>query len=172
MVYMMLQLKMTQKVQKELRLKPKDLSDVGESHTTLGDWFVNIFTIDRRKALVFMNEKTLFSFILYGVRKDNIQEIEQIFKNGFEKILNIEEVERNKINKLLDEYSTIKFTKTDSKTLLGNMNDLTDLYKHKIKMSGGLQTVNLTEIITKTNRTPQRKLGWSYSIDMLKELLV
>ncbi|MDE1465398.1 DUF6933 domain-containing protein [Spartinivicinus poritis] len=167
----MLQLKLTQKVQKELGLKPKDLNDIEDTNTKLGDWFVNIFYIDRRKSLIFMNEKTLFSFMLYGVKKDNIKKIELIFRNGLEQALAYESIEKDKINKILSDYSQTKLTKTDSKKMLGNMNDITSLYKHIIYSDGGLENCNLTEIMMQINRTPQRNIDWSYSIDRVKELV-
>lgn len=167
----MLQLKLTKKVQKELGLKPGDLEDVEESNTTLGDWFVNLFYLDRRKTLIFVNEKTLLSFILYGVKKDDIKKIHQIFLTGLERTLAFEEIETEKVDKLLKEYADIRFAKTDNKKVLGNMNDLINLYTRIIYSNGGLQAGNLTEVIMSINRTPQRNIDGTYSIDMVKEIL-
>jgi len=67
----MLQFRCTAKVQKELSIKPSELVDAKESNTLLGDWYINLFTVDRRKTYIFVNEKTLLSFILVGVKKSN-----------------------------------------------------------------------------------------------------
>jgi hypothetical protein len=58
----MLQLRCTLKVQKQLGLSPHDLSEVKEPDSLLGNWYSNIFMVDRRKTLIFMNERTLLSF--------------------------------------------------------------------------------------------------------------
>ena len=68
----MLQLRCTAKVIKLLGLKPGDLSEIKISESLLGNWYVNLFVVDRRKTLLFMNEPTLLSFVIYGVRKNNI----------------------------------------------------------------------------------------------------
>ena len=51
----MLQLKCTQKVLKELGIKPS-VAQAREPDTRLGHWYVNLFTVDRRKTFLFMND--------------------------------------------------------------------------------------------------------------------
>ena len=46
----MLQFRCTAKVQKEIGIKPKDLSEIKDGKSMLGNWYVNISTIDRRKT--------------------------------------------------------------------------------------------------------------------------
>lgn len=50
----MYQLRCTKKVQDALGLKPADLTEVQDENFTIGNWYVNLFTADRRKCLVFM----------------------------------------------------------------------------------------------------------------------
>ncbi|EOK5742736.1 hypothetical protein ACM6WG_004276, partial [Vibrio vulnificus] len=78
----MYQLRCTKKVQDALGLKPADLTEVQDENFTIGNWYVNLFTADRRKCLVFMEEKTLMSFVLVGYRKEHAKDIGKIFKNG------------------------------------------------------------------------------------------
>jgi hypothetical protein len=63
------------------------------------------------------------------------------------------------------------FMKITDRKALGNMNDLIFMYKHMILSDGGLEYCNLSEIIGKINRIPQRNIGWGYSINKAKELL-
>lgn len=167
----MLQFRCTAKVQKEFGLKPKDLDEIKEADTMLGNWYVNIATIDRRKTFLFVNERTLLSFILYGVKKSNIGNIHEIFLKALNQLLLMEGVDYSVINNLNNEYFNLEYTKTDSKKILGNMNDLMALYKHFIYSDGGLKYCDLTNTIHRINRTPQRNIGWGYSIDLAKELL-
>ena len=53
----MLQLRITGKLQKEIGIKPDALSPISEHDTLLGNWYANIFTLDRRKTIIFVNEK-------------------------------------------------------------------------------------------------------------------
>ncbi len=118
-----------------------------------------------------MNVKTLYSFILYGVKKNSFPNIAEIFNRGFAQALAFEGLNEQNITNALSGYEEYEFTKTNSPKVLGNMNDLVDLYKHFILSKGGLKHCDLTEVIMKINRTPQKNIEWAYSIDRLKELL-
>lgn len=137
----------------------------------MGDWYANIFTLDRRKTIIFMNERTLLLFIIIGIRKDNIGNFPLVFVNGVERVLMMEGVDEIMIDAVLNDYKEIHITKTDSKSLLGNMNDLVNLYKHFVIYDGGLKRTDLFEVIASINRTPQRNIGWQNSIEAMKDIL-
>lgn len=167
----MLQLRCTQKVQKALGLKLSDLSPVRAPNSLLGNWYVNLFSVDRRKTFIFMNEKTLLSFIIFGVRKNNIKNLPESFIGGLEQALTMEGLNISQINRVFADYKEIEFTKTDSRSVLGNLNDLVWLYKNYILDEGGYKYCNLGEIIRKLNNMPQRNIGWSKSSIMLRAIL-
>jgi hypothetical protein len=157
-------------VQKELGIKPDDICDVRNPDSLLGNWYVNLFTVDRRKAFLFMNERTLLSFIAFGIRKSNVQKMPELFLRGLEEVLTLEGFSTSAINDVFAGYGSIEFTKTDSRSMLGNMNDLTDLNRHFILSEGGFSNCDLNRITSKINRTPQRNLGWSNSVEVAREL--
>jgi len=167
----MLQFRCTAKAQKMLGIKSKDLSEIKTSRSMLGNWYVNISTIDRRKTFLFVNERTLLSFILYGVKKSNIANMHEMFLAALNQLLLLEGVDDHVINKLNKEYLHFEYTKTNNKRVLGNMNDLMSLYKHFIYSEDGLKYCDLTNIIHRINNTPQKNIGWAYSIELTKELL-
>lgn len=167
----MIQFRCTAKVQKALGLKPNELVEPESSGSLLGNWYINLFTVDRRKTFIFVNEKTLLSFVLFGVKKSNIKKTPEIFLRGLDQLLTLEGFELDKINRVFSGYDSYEFTKTTSRSLIGNMNDLMDLYKHSILYEGGLEYVELGELIREINRTPQRRLGWSNSIELVRELV-
>lgn len=152
-------------------LRQTDLYGIKELDSILGNWYANIFTVDRRKTLIFMNERSLLSFIVYGMRKDNIANFKEYFHRGLRQLLLIENIGKEQIEEILAQYEMVELTKTDSRTVLGNLNDLVDMYKYLILYDGGLNECDLTSIIRQRNRTPQRNLGGKYSMDILAELL-
>ncbi|MBI3753872.1 MAG: hypothetical protein HY266_07535 [Deltaproteobacteria bacterium] len=167
----MLQVRCTKKVLDALGLKQADLSGIKEPDSTLGNWYAHLFTVDRRKTLIFMNERSLLSFIVYGMRKDNIANFKEYFYRSLRQLLLIENIGNEKIEEILAQYETVEFTRTDSRTVLGNLNDLVDTYQYLILYNGGLKECDLTSIIRQMNRTPQRNLGWNYSVETMAELL-
>lgn len=55
----------TQKLLKELGTPP--LVDTPAVTEGLGNWYANLIRIDRKKCILFTNEKTLLSFLIQNV---------------------------------------------------------------------------------------------------------
>jgi hypothetical protein len=168
-----LTIKCTKKVQTYLKLKPSDLAEPVQSEEGFGAWYVNQFYVDRRKCLVVMNEKTLLSFFLFGIKTTNTEKetLPELLLNGIFQLLKIENFSNESISVLLESYRDFRYMKTTDRKALGNLNDLMFLYESMIVSSGGLKYCDLTEIIRQINRTPQRNIDWGYSIDKAKEAL-
>jgi hypothetical protein len=64
----------TLKLLKELGNPPLQIS-TPETHEGLGNWYANLLRIDRRKCLMFTNEKTLYSFLIPRVMKQNLKNL-------------------------------------------------------------------------------------------------
>jgi len=167
----MIQLRCTQKLLKEIGITKSEVSDISQGDSILGNWYANIFIVDRRKAIVFVNERTFLSFIVYSISKRNIKDIKEIFINKLCQLLSLEGFSKNDIENNMKGCEEIQYTVTNSKTVLGNVNDIVHLYKHSILYDGGLKSCNLSEIIAQINRTPQRNLNWSNSIETVKEII-
>lgn len=164
------QLRLTQKVQKAASLKPTDLSDVDEGGVGLGSWTVNLFNQDRKKVLIFLNEKTLYSFILTGIRKEHYKNLSTSFCLGLLQLLEMDGFSQKQTEFLMQGLENITYSKTSSKKVLGNLNDLVWHYQHSISSAGGLEYADIGEIIYRLNRMPQRNVGWGYSVEAIAEL--
>ena len=154
-----------------LGIKKDQLREFQDSDTLLGNWYLNMINIERRKTLIFMNENTLLSFLIYGMKKNQINKIPEIFLGGLDQVLMYEGVKDSKIEYILNQIRLIEITKTYSRSLLGNLNDLIYLYISMIDAQGGLQYCDMTKIIKQINRTPQKNLNWGRSINKVNELL-
>lgn len=73
----------TVKLIKELRVEISDSSEIHEN-LGLGDWYSNVFLINRKKHLVFSNTKTLMAFIIPNIKKKDLASFESLFLNGLE----------------------------------------------------------------------------------------
>ena len=168
----MLQLRCTAKVINELGLRSGKLAMPAQGESILGNWYLNLFTVDRRKTFIFVNERTLLSFIVFGVKKSNVDKTPVIFLNGLDHLLVLEGIEPGEISRVFRGYESLEFTKTNSRKVLGNMNDLVDMYRYHILYEGGFRSADIGSIIMRVNRTPQRNLGWSSSIEMVRGMLL
>ena len=66
----------------------------------------------------------------------------------------------------MEEYASIEYDKTHSKSVLGSMNDYAYQYKYYVQ-NGEF----LPDIIHKLNRTPMGALNYNYPIELLHEML-
>src|ERR1039457_3647256 len=80
----------------------------------LGNWYANLIRIDRKKCLLFTNEKTLYSFLIPNILKKNIKNIEEEFLINLNLNLQAEGFSLEIIKKVMQEYTEIGFAKTAS----------------------------------------------------------
>ena len=79
----MLLIRLTQKLQKEMGLKPADLTTGEEVCAPFEEWYANVFLLDRKKQIIFMETQTLFSFCVENVgRKDIRERFLELFHKG------------------------------------------------------------------------------------------
>lgn len=166
----MLILKCTQKAAKELGVKRADLPQIPPENnpTLLGDWFVNPLRFGHTKTLLFANALTLYS-ILVEYKKKDVVDIGHFFRTNLKFNLLLEGFENEKVDRLLADYEEVRLAKTDSRSVLGSMNDLASMYETYIISHGGLKIVALSRATQEINRTPQLKRGGHHSIKLLKE---
>lgn len=164
----MITLQCTQKLLKEVRSVPQEIV---ESTGPLGCWHANLLHIDRRKCVLFCNDKTRYSFFVPGLRKPDFQMLDEVFRQRLFKCLLAEDIEQEQIEMVLDEVRDIAFTKTSSRSVLGSMNEIAFHVEHWIHLEGGLLNTDIPEMIMEINRMPCGAIGYKFSIEKLKESL-
>ncbi|MDI6687573.1 MAG: hypothetical protein QME06_05055 [Desulfobacterales bacterium] len=161
-------LRCTKKLQKEMGLKKSDVSENEPSESYLGSWHVNLIYIDGKKCLLFVNDKTLFNFIVPDISRAQIRELSRIFKATLECVLSAEGVPEMAKTKIMSEYELIQYANTNSKSVLGSMNDLAFHYKYHIQYEGGVHSYAVPGIIKKLNHMPMSALDFVLPIEALK----
>jgi hypothetical protein len=69
----------TKKLLKELDVPLVESDKIPSNSEGLGNWYANLFRIERRKCVIFTNEKTLYTFLIPKVLKINLRNIEEEF---------------------------------------------------------------------------------------------
>ncbi len=160
----------TKKLQKEIGLKPNDLVEEDVETGRLGSWHANLLLIDRRKCVLFVNDKTLFNFIIPGVKKVELVKLDYHFKSYLQCILGDEGFDKIICDQIQQEYDTIGFSSTNNKSVMGSMNDLAFNYTIAIQQDGGVNRCMIPQIIYQLNRMPMKVLDYGYSIEAIKSL--
>lgn len=159
----MLVLRCTAKLLRELGCEPACNDDVEKAHG-LNVWFVNLLRFDRRKCVLFTNEKTLFSFLVPGLKREQLRSLGEVFAKNLSERLAAEGLGKYE-KKLVGDRSAIAIAKTNSKSVLGSMNDLALQFEYHIKGYGGLENIDLKRLNREINRVPMGALGYRYAIE-------
>ncbi|MDP2808214.1 MAG: hypothetical protein Q8O74_08800 [bacterium] len=167
----MFQIRCTGRVQKELGFKKQDLCTIKEGEAVLGEWYLHLFTVDHRKAFIFMNEKTLLSFVVYGIKQSNKHKIGDMFIVGLAQTLALAGFDSRATDKALIGCNTAELTNTHSRSLLCKLNSHIYDYKFRIMREGSLKFCDLDGIIKSQNKMPQKNLKWASAIEAAQKLL-
>jgi len=161
----------TRKLLKELNVTLVEPDKIPQPTEGLGNWYANLLRIERRKCLLFTNEKTLYTFLIPKVLKANLKNIEQEFLINLSYNLQYEGFGLEVINRVMQEYQEIGFSKTYSRQVLGSMNEFAFEYDYFIRREWGIEKARIFEINKEINRTPMGALKYRYPIEALKNLL-
>ena len=74
----------TQKLLKEMGLSKSDLVDQDPAAESLGSWYANLLIIERKKSVIFTNERTLLTFLVVGLKRAEIRQLAGVFRHGTE----------------------------------------------------------------------------------------
>lgn len=160
----------TKNLQKEMGLKNDNLIQQEPTSSLLGSWHANLIHIDRRKCVLFVNDKTLFNFLIPDVPREQIRQLDRLFRDFLQCILAEEGFDKTTIDKILQEYAEIGFANTNSKSVLGSMNDLVFHYKYYIQEEGGVRSCMVPQIIHQLNRISMSAIDYRYPVKALQEL--
>jgi hypothetical protein len=161
----------TKKLQKEMGLAKSVLEAAEPSLTRLGPWHANLIYIDRRKCVLFTNDKTLFNFIAPDVSRAQIRNLAELFRGWLSCVLADEGFPQEIIESVLAEHADIVYGNTNSKSVLGSMNDIAYQYQFSILSEGGVHSPAVPAIIRQLNRMPLSAIGYGYAIEKLRALL-
>lgn len=154
----MIVLRCTHKLLKELRLPKDELGDPGEGF--LGSWFAHLFRLDRRKCVIFTNDRTLYSFIRYGLKRDDFDGLDEIFSTALAETLLLDGIPPETVRKIYVESHPAAFATTNSRSVLGSMNDLVRLSTHMVPVKSRVTDEDIAAVNHQLNRTPMRNLKY------------
>lgn len=162
----------TQKLLKELGNPP--LQNPDEMNTEgLGNWYANLLRIDRKKCIMFTNEKTLYSFLIPKVKKENLKNIIDEFLFNLNMNLQAEGFPLEVIHRVMQEYTDMGFAKTANRHVLGSMKEFAFYFEDLIfSRYGGLENIRILEVNKDINRTIMRGIKYLHPIESLQELLL
>ena len=147
----MLILRCTAKLLKEIAIPKSRIYGSLQLDDSLVSWYANIILINRKKCLLFVNEKTLFAFIIPGIKKSDLENIKDLFNKNLALNLNYLGVKKSVIKKIKDSYDEVEIGKTLNRSVLGSMTDYAKCYKYEMQFENGQLVEDIFEINSKMN---------------------
>ena len=163
-------LRCTEKLLKEIGAPPTDVREFPRLGR-LGSWHANIFRIERRKVIIFMNDHTLYSVVVAGVKKGSIDNIDELFREQLSASLKSVRIDGARFKEVMEDSAQIIIGKTNSRSVLGSMNDHIATTIFRVQQVGGYSHLNAGEINMKLNDTPMKAIGFACSREKIEELL-
>ncbi len=157
----------TQKLLKELRIKPAEPEVISE----VGSWHANLLRIDRRKCLLITHDMSLFSLFVAGLKRPDFEHIDQLFGQAMFRTLRLFDFEQTQIERMLDWSQHNTYAKTNNRSVMGSMNDMAFQIEHRIAHEGGLVHADLDHLLLRINEIPFKAIGYDYPRVRLQALL-
>lgn len=136
--------------------------------TFMGDWTATYFVFDDRLIYLFVNNATMFSFVLKDI---DLKNIEYEFKSGVSDALHRAGISFESIGNITKENKNITFAKNTNRRILGSINNLITLYQYTMSQHRSLDTVNMSEVESKMWEVPFKYLSYKQPVGLLKEKL-
>jgi hypothetical protein len=151
-------------------LKPAPLPET--NGTLWGAWHANTEVIGRYRFLLFLNDKSLYCLVAVIPATEKTVPLVMVFRHLLASAMLRNGVDRAHIEQVGQEYIEELITKTDSRKVRGNLNDMFNQTCYVIEDAMNKnRPVDLLEIENHLNRIPQKNIGWRFSVDVFKEML-
>ena len=162
-------LRCTSRLLKELGTKP---ALAPPQPSSLSDWHANILRVDRKKCVLFTNDLTLYSFLVHMVKTPLPEGFGALFRLGLLKTMMSDGLDNPQARYKLGGQDSVMVAKTNTRSVLGSMNELAFQVKYIVHEKGGLDIADLSEINRQLNHILMSAIKYNASIEELRHRLV
>ena len=134
-------------------------------------WHANLFRVERRKCVLFTHDTTLYSVFVPGVKKPEFEHMDEVFGQRLFKTLLWDEFPQAQIETMLDRCRSVRFTRSNNRSVLGSMNDLRFQIEVHVAQDGGLEHIDMVDLHHRLNRVPMGAVGYRYAVESLSTYL-
>lgn len=156
----------TQKVLKELQIVAA--ADVKISKS-LNEWHSNLFKIGRYQCLILINDVTLYSIVIPGVKKKDLANIDALLIHHLAENLLAEGMDPNLIEEYMKQGNEIVFTKTHNRRVVGVSIEIVKFIQFRYPTGKDIMAENPVELNKINNGFIYSPIRYSEPIKMMKE---
>lgn len=129
-------------------------------------WHANNFLLNRKKHIIFMNDKSRLSITISGIRSNQYKDIRGIFLTNLKDYLLAEGLNESLIDRYIGIPSYIHFANTNNRSVLGTITESIKLmdYLYDRETIPGIIELNM-----ENNRIIYKPINYNKPIDVFKE---
>ncbi len=160
-----------------LRCTSKLLADIDSkplaeaSPSPLGDWYGHLFTVDRRKCLMFISEPTLFVCPILDVVKADYRDIAPLFRKGLAWALREMGFPEGDVAWIMGLHENVAIGRTVNRSTVASLNNRITDAKSTIHWHGGFGGCEISSLTASLNQTPMKPIGYSNGLEQMQALL-
>jgi hypothetical protein len=140
--------------------------------SSIGDWYGQIFSVNRRKCILFIHEPTLFVCFASGVTKALYRQIAPFFRDVLKSTLQIMQFTAKEAECILGFHADLMVGKTINRSTVGSLNNRITDAKCLIAHHGGFDYISPQSVVKSLNHRPMKPIGYSKGLEELKGLAV
>ena len=157
-------LQLTKKLSDKLKV---DLVEIDTSnYSDIDNYHCNLLKFGRDNCVLITNDKTLFSFFIYGLKASDFKDFKESISQPIFKILMELGFSQPQFEKVLFSLENIQYSKTSNRSVISSMNDMQKFIEGDIFDGENIFTIN-----KRINHIPYKTNGYKQSIELFKELL-
>lgn len=136
------------------------------SHSDIDDFHCNLLKFGRYNCVLVTNNKTLYSFFLFGLKADDFKHFEEVVREKVFKLLIESGLAQTQFEKILESMETFKYSKTSNRSVIASMNEMKKHIESDLEMGKDIYDIN-----KRLNTTPYKAIGYEYSVKLFSEML-
>lgn len=157
----------TKKLLDEIKVVPEQLQEDND----LFCWSAHILTINRRKAVVVVNDSSRFGFVLYGLKAKDFSQLGDLIQNGIRRCLTDVGIKADVVDKYIGESADMFFTKTRGPRYVGRLNkacERVEIFDDRLELSALYQHA-ITKIMNNDLFKPSKELDYQKPNELLMQ---
>jgi hypothetical protein len=135
-------------------------------HSDIDDFHCNLLKFGRYNCILLTNNKTLYSFFLFGLIADNFKHFEEVVREIVFKLLIENGLAQSQFEKILESMETFNYSKTSNRNVIASMNDMKKQIESYLEMGDDIYAIN-----KKLNKTLYKTIGYKYPTELFREML-
>ncbi len=137
----------------------------------LGDWYGHLFTVDRRKCVMFINEPTLFVCPIFDVVKADYRDLAPLFRKVLAWTLLETTFPENDVAWILGLHEDLAVGPTVNRSTVASLNNRIANAKTIFHWQGGFGCCEISSLVVSLNQTPMKPIGYSNGLEQMQTLV-